>query len=161
MMVAVVMAVIVQMIGPLDVQPPRHHENMPVGAEHLNVGAEKLRYYRGCDHFFDRAKHGMTVTEIEDAVEGSEQLIEFMRAEQHRDLPLAADPAHHIDRYFLAAGVEADQRLVEQQELWRPDQRLSEQQALPLAPGHFGERTVGKLARPDGLERFLDHQAVS
>jgi hypothetical protein len=43
MVVAMLMAVVVQMIGALDIQPPRHHENMPVGAKHLNFGAEKLR----------------------------------------------------------------------------------------------------------------------
>ena len=43
MVVAMLMAVVVQMIGALDIQPPRHHENMPVGAEHLNFCAEKLR----------------------------------------------------------------------------------------------------------------------
>ena len=91
--VAVLVAVIVQMIGSLDIQPPRHHENMPVGAEYLNFGAEKLRQYWSCDHFFDRAEHGMAVAEIKHAIERPEQLVEFVRAEQHGDLPLAADPA--------------------------------------------------------------------
>ena len=87
----------------------------------------------------------MAVAEIKHAVERPEQLVELVRAEQHGDLPLAANPAHHIDRNFLAVGVEADQRLVEEQKPWRPDQRLCEQQALPLAPGHFGEWAVGKF----------------
>jgi hypothetical protein len=43
MVVAMIMAVVVQMIGALDIEPPRHHENMPVGAKHLNFCAEKLR----------------------------------------------------------------------------------------------------------------------
>ena len=118
--VAVLVAVIVQMVGSLDIQPPRHHKNMPVGAEYLTIGAEKLRQYWSCDHFFDRAEHGMAVAEIEHAVERPEQLIELVRTEQHGDLPFAADPTHHIDRNFLAAGVEADQRLVEQQKPWLP-----------------------------------------
>jgi len=93
----------------------------------------------------------MAVAEIKHAVERPEQLVELVRAEQHGDLPLAANPAHHIDRNFLAVGVEADQRLVEQQKPWRPDQRLCEQQALPLAPGHLGEWAVGKFMRPNGF----------
>jgi hypothetical protein len=42
MVVSVLMAVIMEMVGTLDIQPPRHHENVPVGAEHLNFGAKKL-----------------------------------------------------------------------------------------------------------------------
>src|SRR5690349_6748863 len=103
----------------------------------------------------------MTVAEIKDPVERAEQLIELVRAEQHGDFPFAADFADDIDGYFLAAGVEADQRLVEQQKFWRPDQRLCEQQPLPLAPRHFGERTVGKLACSDGVKRLFDHHAVA
>src|SRR5512144_3056372 len=118
MVVAVVMTVIVKMVGPLDIQPPRHHENMPFGAKHLNFGTEKLRQYWSCDHLFDRAEHGVAVAEIKHAVERPEQLVKLVRAEQHGNLPLAADPAYHIDRNFLAAGVEADQRLVEQQKPW-------------------------------------------
>ncbi len=55
------------------------------------------------------------------------QLVEFVRAEQNRDAALAADPAHHVDRDLLVARVEADQRLVEQQQLRLPDQRLRQQ----------------------------------
>ena len=127
MVVAVLMAVIMEMVGTLDIQPPRHHEDMPLGAEDLNIGAEKLRQYRGCDHFFDRAEHGMAIAQIEHAVERSEKLVELVRTEQNGDLSLAADSSHDIDRDFLAPGVEADQRLVEQQKPRRSDQRLCEQ----------------------------------
>jgi len=103
----------------------------------------------------------MAVAEIKHAVERPEQLVELVRAEQHGDLPLAANPAHHIDRNFLAVGVEADQRLVEEQKPWRADQRLCEQQALPLTPGHFGEWAVGKFMRADGFKRLFNHETVS
>jgi hypothetical protein len=43
MLVGMIMAMIVEMVGALDVQPARHHENMPVGTEHLDLGAEKFR----------------------------------------------------------------------------------------------------------------------
>src|SRR4029078_2865335 len=127
-------AVCVEMMGTLDIQPPRHHKNMPAGAEYLDFSTEELRQYRGCHDLLDRAKHGMAVAEIEHAIQRPEQLVELVRAEQYGDLALAADPAHDIDRDFLTAGVEADQRFVEQQKLWRPDQLLCEQQSLPFAP---------------------------
>ena len=40
--VAMLVAVIMEMVGALDIKPPRHHENMLVGAEHLNFCAKKL-----------------------------------------------------------------------------------------------------------------------
>jgi len=43
MSVVVVMVVVVKMVRPFDIKSPRHHENMPVGPEHLNIRTEKLR----------------------------------------------------------------------------------------------------------------------
>jgi hypothetical protein len=40
-MVMAVMMVVVEVIGTLDVAAPRHHENMAIGTEHLNIGAIK------------------------------------------------------------------------------------------------------------------------
>ena len=73
---------------------------------------------------------------------------------------LAADLAHHVDDDFLVACVEADQRLVEQQQLRLADQRLRQQQPLPLAARHVGQRPRGEIAGADRVERFLDHAAV-
>ena len=38
-LVAVIVAVIVQMLDALDVAAARHHEDMPVGAHHADLGA--------------------------------------------------------------------------------------------------------------------------
>ena len=69
-----------------------------------------------------------------------------MGAEQHGDVALAAEAAHQLDDRLLMAGVEADQRLVEQQQLRLADQRLRQQQPLALAARHVGERTRGEFA---------------
>lgn len=37
----VTVTVVVEVIGALDVAAPRHHENMAIGAQHLNIGAIK------------------------------------------------------------------------------------------------------------------------
>jgi hypothetical protein len=118
MMVAVlvaVMMVVVQVIGALDVAAARHHEDMASRAQYLDVGAIKPRQHRRRHHFINGAENRLAVAEIEHAVERAEQLIELVRAEQHGDLSLAADLAHHIDDDFLMACVEADQRLIQQQ----------------------------------------------
>src|SRR6185312_1850097 len=41
MFVTVTVTVVVEVIGALDVAAPRHHENMAIGAQHLNIGAIK------------------------------------------------------------------------------------------------------------------------
>ena len=56
-----------------------------------------------------------------------------MRAEQHGDPELHLQRLHQFDHLALMVRVEADQRLVEQQQARPADQRLRQQQALPLA----------------------------
>src|SRR5215813_6796178 len=92
MIVAVTMAVImvVHVIHAFDIASARHHEDMPVGAHDLNVSAVELRKNRRFDDLVDRSEHGLPVAEIEYAIERSEQLVQLMRAEQNRDLALAA-----------------------------------------------------------------------
>src|SRR5262245_43414444 len=162
MAVAMIMAVImvVHVINAFHVAPARHHEDMAVGAHDLYVRAVELRKNGPLDNLVDRPEHCLPVAEVEHAVKRSQQLVKLMRAEQDRDLALAAYRAHDIDRDFLIACVETDQWLIEQQELRIADERLRQQQPLPLATGHFRERPCGKIARADGLERRFDGNAL-
>src|ERR1039457_1289425 len=112
MLVAVI--VVVQMVGNLHIAAARHHEDVAGGAHHLDLGAVEAREHRRGDYFLHGAEYRLAVAEIEHAIERAEQLIELMRAEQHGDLALAADLAHHVDRHLLMACVEADQWLIEQ-----------------------------------------------
>ena len=91
--VLMIVAMVVHVIGALDVAAARHHEDMAVGAHHLDFGAVQPRQHRRGHDFVDGAEHGLAVAEIEHAVDGAEQLVEFVRAEQHGDLALAADLA--------------------------------------------------------------------
>ena len=85
----IVMAVVMRMVGALDVAAARQHENMPFGAHHVDIGAVKLRQHRRRDHFVDGAERGVAVAEIKHAIERADQLIELVGAEQHRDVALA------------------------------------------------------------------------
>ena len=125
MMMAVIVVVLVRPM--LDLAPARQHEDMPAGVHHVDVGAVEPRQHRRGDDLVDGAKHGLAVAEIEHAVERADELVELVRAEQNRDAALAADAAHHVDRHLLVSRVEADQRLVEQQQLRLPNQRLRQQ----------------------------------
>src|SRR5215467_13418390 len=160
MITTVTMIMVVHVINAFHVAPARHHEDMAVGAHDLYVGAVELRKNRRLHNFVDRPEHRLPVAEVEYAVKRSQQLVKLMRAEQDRDLALAAYRAHHIDRDFLIACVETDQWLIEQQELRIADERLRQQQPLPLATGHFRERPCGKIARADGLERRFDSNTL-
>src|SRR5579872_4704562 len=99
MVLAMLMAVmVVEMIRALDVASARHHENMAVGAHHMDFGAIEPGQDRGGHHLLDGTEHRLAAAEIKHAIERAEQLVEFMRAEQHRDLALAADLPHDLDR---------------------------------------------------------------
>src|SRR6478672_13000600 len=106
---AMTMIMVVHVIHAFDVASARHHEDMAVGTHDLNVRAVELRKNRRLHNLVDRPEHGLPVAEVEHAVKGSQQLVKLMRAEQDRDLALAAYRAHHIDRDFLIACVETDQ----------------------------------------------------
>ena len=54
---------------------------------------------------------------------------------------------------LLVMRVEADQRLVQQQQARPAQQGLGQQQALPLAARGFGQRAAGKVGGADPLER--------
>ena len=130
--VVVMMVMIVQMVGALDVATTRHHEYVAAGANDLDIRAIKPRQNGGCNHFVDSAKNRLTIAQIEYAVERAQELIKLVRAEQHCNLSFTADLAHDIDRNFLMTGVEADQGFIQQEQFWRADQRLGEQEPLPL-----------------------------
>ena len=148
------------MIGALDVAAAREHENMPVGPHHLDLGAVELRQHRRGGDFRHGAERGMAVAEIEHAVERADQLIEFVGAEQHRDVALAGKAADQVDHRLLIAIIEADERLVEQQELRLAKKRLRQQQALPFSAGHIGKRPDGEVGRANRRQRLFDHAAI-
>src|SRR5215467_11388258 len=113
MMAVAVVVVIVQVVGPFYVAAARHHKNMAVGAQHLDVGAVQLRQYWRRHDFVDIAENGSAIAEIEHAIEGAEQLVELMRTKQYGDLSFTADLPHHVDGNLLVTCVETDQRLIQ------------------------------------------------
>ena len=76
-----------------------------------------------------------------------------MRAEQHGDAELLLKPADQHDNIVLVAQIEADQRLVEQQEARAAEQGLRQQQALPFAAGDFAEGPPRQCACANEVER--------
>ncbi len=82
--------------------------------------------------------------------------VQFVGAEDDGDPELALQAAHQIDDALLVARVEADQRLVEQQQAWIAEQCLGEHQALALAAGHAVDRASGERPRLDQVDRAID-----
>src|SRR6476646_2596436 len=85
----VAVPVVVPMIGALDVAAAGDYENMPIGPNHLDLRAVKLRQHRRGGDFRHGAERRMAIAKIEDAVERADQLVEFVGAEQHRDVAVA------------------------------------------------------------------------
>src|ERR1700730_3424258 len=152
--------ILVQMDHGLDVAPLRHDEDVPMGVDHIYFRSVKPREDRSGHHLLDGAERSPSATEIEHTIEDPQQLVEFVCAEQDRDAPLAAEPPNEIYCDLLVVRIETDQRLVEQQKPWRTDQCLGEQQPLPFATGHLGERALCEIPRAHRRKRLLDHAAV-
>src|SRR5689334_15948576 len=113
MAVRVIVAVpfVMSVIGALDVAAAGEHENMPIGPHHLDLRAVKLREHRGGSNFRNSAERRMAIAEIEHAIERADQLVEFVRAEQNRNVALAREAPDEIDHGFLITVIEADERL--------------------------------------------------
>ena len=72
---------------------------------------------------------------------------------------LARDPREQRDDLLRAAQVEVRERLVEQQQLRRADQRVGDQDPLLLAAREPADARVGEAARADRVEHLVDARA--
>ena len=133
---------------------------MPIGPNHLDLRAVKLRQHRRGGDFRHGAERRMAVAEIEDAVERADQLVEFVGAEQHRDVAVAGKAPDQVDHRLLITVIKADERLVEQQELRIAQKRLREQQALAFSAGHIRKWPAGEIGRADRRQCLFDHAAI-
>ena len=149
-------SVIVTMRVMFEVEGPRHHENAPAKPHHFDFRPIETRQHRAGDDLVDRAQHRLAAAEIEHPVHGAEQRIEFMGAEQHGQPEFFLKPPDDFDHAALAGGIEIDQRFVEQQQAGMVEQGLRQQQALPLASRHFGQRPARQIAGADHVERPVD-----
>ena len=117
----------------------------------VEAGEDRRRH-----HLVDGAESGAAAAEIEHAVDGAEQLVQLMGAEQDGEAELLRQAADEVDDDVLLMLVEADQRLVEQEQARAADQRLGDQQPLALAARHGRERPLGQRRAVDRLERPVD-----
>ena len=108
--------------------------------------------HRPGDHLLDGAERGLPTGQIEHAVERTQQRIQLVRAEQHRDPEFQLQRLGQLDHGALMMRIQADQRLVQQQQRRLADQRLREQQPLPLAAGDLRQRPPCQRPRADQLE---------
>src|SRR5579872_4773536 len=63
----------------------RHHEDAAFDPHDFDLGAIEAGQHGPGDDFIDGAERRLAAAEIEYAVDGAEQRIEFVRAEQHGD----------------------------------------------------------------------------
>ena len=96
----------------------------------------------------------MAAAEIKHAVKRAEQRVQFVRAEQHGDAEFLLQRAWSVRTTArLMMRIEADQRFVQQQQARAAQQGLRQQQALALAAGGLGQRTVRELGGVEHVER--------
>ncbi len=94
--------------------------------------------------------------QIEHPIDGAEQRVQIMGGKQDGDASALLDLPDQRDDLLLEMRIEADQRLVEQQQLWLSEQGLGEQQPLEFATRKFAQGPVSEVLRGDGFERLVD-----
>ena len=151
------MPIIVPMRVALHVVTAGHHEDPALQAHHIDVRAIEPRENRPGDHLVDGAERRLAAARdrapdrcaLSSGFSSCALNSTVMPSSRCSDLT-------KLDDLLLMVRIEADQRLVEQQQSRSADQRLCQQQALPLAAGHFGERAAGQIARADQIEGAID-----
>ena len=138
--------------GVFDVMAAGHDEDAAMEGNHLDLRTIEAGEHRPGDHLLDPADRGMAIAEIENPVQRAQQRIQLMGAEQHGNLQFLLQAAHQLHHRALVMGIEADQRLVQQQQGRVAQQRLGQQQPLALAPGGLSERPAGEIARAYHLQ---------
>src|SRR5271170_7004060 len=117
--------VIVAMRVALDVDVAGHDKIAVLDVDDLDVRPIEAREHRSGDDVLDGADHRRTPAEIEHPVDGVDQRIELVGAEQDRDLEVVADASGDFDHALLMRRIERDQRLVEHHEARLADEGLA------------------------------------
>ncbi len=133
-----------------------HDEDPALQADDVDLGSVEARQHRPGDHFVDGTERRLPPPEIKHAVERAEQRVQLVGAEQDGDPEFGLERLHQLHHLALVVRVEAEQRLVEQQQPRTADQRLGQQQTLPFAAGRLGQRSSRQLAGADQIEHAID-----
>src|SRR5215469_15573255 len=90
---------VVAMIVAFQLVTARHHEDAALDPDDFDLRAVKAGQHRAGDDFVDGAERGLAAAEIKHAIDGAEQGIELMSAEQHGDPQLALQRFHQTDHF--------------------------------------------------------------
>src|SRR3984957_6419276 len=123
----IVAAVLMTMRIALHVHVAGHDEDATADAQDFDFRAIEARQCRAGNDLVDRAEHGLAGAEVQDPVDRAQKRIDLMRAEEYRDSQFYRQPLARLYPALLMGRIEADQRLVEQQQFGSADQRLRQQ----------------------------------
>ena len=127
-------------------------EDAPVRARDMHRRAVEGGKDPAVDHLVHGADRGMAAAEIEDLVDGRKDRIDLVGREQDGDAAFARNAADEIDDRLLVRGVEADERLVEDEKPRFAHHRLGDEDALTLASGQVEYRPLAEVLRPDAFQ---------
>src|SRR5579864_4522263 len=141
---------------PMEIGRADHHEPPVGGAKNVDRHAVQRAQRLGGDDVFRRALHRGSARDVDDAVEVADDRVDVVRDEQHCDVLLATDVADERGNACLVRQVEAVERLVEQQQLRTPRERLRDEQSLLLAAGELADRLARVRRGADERDHLVD-----
>jgi len=106
------------------------------------------------DDLSGRSRDGGAACEVHDVVDVAEDRVDVMRDEQDGDPLGAADLLDERGDGALVRQVEAVERLVQEEELRSPNERLRDEESLLLAAGERAERTFRVALGSDERDRL-------
>lgn len=113
--------------GVLDLLVEGSHEDAAIGPEYLHRRAVQPRQDVGPDHRFRRALRSPSANQVQHLIGDRQQWVDIMSGKKHRHLAFATQTSNQCHQVALVGEVKVGQRLVEEQELRFPDQRLGQQ----------------------------------
>jgi hypothetical protein len=123
--------------------------------------APALRENLGRHHFGRRPDPEFAVHQIEHSIDQRQDRIDLVRHEQHCGVMAAPTLVDQRRDQVLVGEVEAEQRLVAQQDPRVADQSLRDPQSLLLTAGHGTDGSVGKRLGADLCDGVVDDLAAT
>src|SRR5205823_5987283 len=129
-------------MGALGLQSDYEHVAVAV-LQHLDRRVVEAAQALGGDDFLRFSNRESAMRDVEDAVNDRQQWVDVMRDEEHGEAVGLGERCDQFGDHVLIPEVEAGQRLIQQEHLRLPGQRLGQQEPLLFTTRKTANRAVG------------------
>lgn len=136
------------------------HDDAAAHAHHVDGRAVERAQHLGVEDLVGRADAEPAAHEVQHPVDHVEHRVDVVGDEHDRRVGLPAVPVDQLADHALVPEVEAEERLVAEEEPRIRRQGLGHAQPLLLPAGESGDRGVGVRGGAHGVEQLVDPGAL-